>query len=143
MKKERIVIRITEEVLGSPQEHVDKTLDDVITNLKEKVQVLNVQKHDSKEMDNKMFSAFADIEFETDSMKKILEICFDFMPSSIEILDPAGITVDTNDLSEMLNDLLAKQHKYSFVLNKLKTENIYMMKKLKGEVQWKLKKEIN
>jgi hypothetical protein len=135
MKKERIVIRITEEVLGSPQEHVDKTLDDVITNLKEKVQVLNVQKHDSKEMDNKMFSAFADIEFETDSMKKILEICFDFMPSSIEILDPAGITVDTNDLSEMLNDLLAKQHKYSFVLNKLKTENIYMMKKLKGEVQ--------
>ena len=121
MKKERIVIRITEEVLGSPQEHVDKTLDDVITNLKEKVQVLNVQKHDSKEMDNKMFSAFADIEFETDSMKKILEICFDFMPSSIEILDPAGITVDTNDLSEMLNDLLAKQHKYSFVLNKLKT----------------------
>jgi len=135
MKKERIVIRITEEVLGSPKEHVDETLDKVITNLKEKVKINNVQKHESKEMDNKMFSAFADIEFETDSMKSILEICFDFMPSSIEILDPAGITVDSNDLSEMLNDLLAKQHKYSFVLNKLKTENIYMMKKIKGEVK--------
>jgi hypothetical protein len=135
MKKERIIIRITEEVLGSPEEHVNKTLDEVISKLKEKVQVNSVQKHDSKEMDNKMFSAFADIELETDSIKTILEICFDFMPSNIEILDPAGITVDSNELAEMLNDLLAKQHKYSFVLNKLKTENIYMMKKLKGEVQ--------
>ncbi|MAG78729.1 hypothetical protein CL616_05185 [archaeon] len=137
MKKEKITVRITEEVMGSPKQHVEETLDNVIIKLKElkDVTILNIQKHDAKEMDNKMFSAFADIEFETQEMKKILEICFDFMPSNIEILEPAGVTLDSDDFTEMLNDLLAKQHKYSFVLNKLKTENIYMMKKLKGEIK--------
>ncbi|MBT3985875.1 hypothetical protein HOD38_04250 [archaeon] len=137
MKTERITARITEEVLGSPQEHVDETLKDVIKKLKEEkdLTVLTVQEHPAEEMENKMFSAFADIEFETNSMKRVMEICFDFMPSAIEILDPAGVTMDSNDFTEMLNDLLAKQHKYSFVLNKLKTENIYMMKKLNGEIK--------
>jgi len=137
MKEEKIIVRITEEVLGSPKEHVEKTLSEVLENFKKikEVKVRNIKKFDAKEMDNKMFSAFADIEFETNSMKKIMEICFDFLPSAIEIIDPAGVMMDSNDVSEMLNDLLAKQHKYSFVLNKLKTENIYMMKKLKGEIQ--------
>ena len=35
MKTEKITARITEEVLGSPQEHVDETLKDVIKKLKE------------------------------------------------------------------------------------------------------------
>ena len=137
MKKEKIIVRITEEVLGSPKEHVEKTLTSVIDKFKkvEEVQVRDIKAFEAKEMENKMFSAFADIEFETNSMKKIMEICFDFLPSNIEILDPAGVLMDSNDVTEMLNDLLAKQHKYSFVLNKMKTENIYLMKKLKGEVE--------
>jgi len=137
MKKERIVVRITEEVLGSPQEHVDKTLNNVIDNLKEKkgIKVLTVKPKAAEKMENTMFSAYAEVEFETDSMKTVMEICFDFMPSSIEILEPAGVTIDSNEFTEMLNDLLTKQHKYSFVLNKIKTENIYLMKKLKGEIE--------
>jgi len=137
MKKQKITVRITEEVLGSPQEHVDKTLANVIEKLgnTEDIQIINVQTHEAKEMENKLWSAFSDIEFKTHSMKKVMELCFDFMPSAIEILDPAGVTMDSNDVTEMLNDLLAKQHKYSFVLNKLKTENIYLVKKLKGEIE--------
>ncbi|MFH1972453.1 MAG: hypothetical protein ABIJ18_03160 [archaeon] len=137
MKKERIVVRITEEVLGSPKEHVDNTLNNIIDNLKEKkgIKILNVKPKAAEELENTMFSAYADIEFETDSMKTVMEICFDFMPSAIEILEPAGVTLDSNEVTEMLNDLLAKQHKYSFVLNKMKTENIYLMKKLKGEIE--------
>ena len=135
MKK--ITVRITEEVLGKPKEHVETTLDNVIKKLKEvkTIQVTNVEKFEAKEMENKMFSAFADIEFTTESLKHIFEICFDFLPSNLEIIDPAGVTVDSNDMTEVINDLLAKQHKYSFVLNKFKTENIYLMKKLKGEIE--------
>ena len=137
MKEQKITVRITEEVLGSPEEHVEKTLANVIEKIgnTEDIKIINVQSHKAKEMENKLWSAFSDIEFETNSMKKIMEVCFDFMPSAIEILDPAGVMVDSNDMTQMLNDLLAKQHKYSFVLNKLKTENIYLVKKLKGEIE--------
>jgi hypothetical protein len=56
------------------------------------------------------------------------------MPSTIEILEPAGMDIDCRDLADFMNDYLTKLHKYSMVLKKMQTENIYMMKKLKGEI---------
>ena len=128
-----IVTRITVEVLGSPKEHVENALKLVIKKLKEEekeIKVTKIEAYECKQMDNKLWNTFADIEFETKSLKKILEICYDYMPSTIEILDPAGLEMDTNDMSDLLNDFLTKMHKYSMVLKKLQTENIYMMKEL-------------
>ena len=127
-----IVTRITVEILGSPKDHVEKALQQVITKIKEdqKIKVTNVQAFESKEMDNKLWSTFADIEFETKEFQKVLDICFDFMPSTVEILEPAGLEIDTNDIANLLNDMLTKLHKYSMVLTKLQGENIYMMKEL-------------
>ena len=127
-----IVTRITVEVLGSPKDHVEKALQQVIVKLKEdqKIKVTKVEAFESKEMDNKLWSTFADIEFETKEFQKVLDICFDFMPSTVEILEPAGLEIDTNDIANLLNDMLTKLHKYSMVLTKLQGENIYMMKEL-------------
>ncbi len=131
MKK--IVARITVEVLGAPKEHVENTLRLVIKKLKEEEQEIKVntlQEFECKQMENKLWNTFADIEFETKSLKKLMDICYDYMPSTIEILEPAGMEIDTNDISNLLNDVLTKMHKYSMVLKKLQTENIYMMKEL-------------
>ena|SRR3989344_5600468 len=128
-----IVVRITVEVLGSPKEHVENALRLVIKKLKEEeqeVKVLTVKEFECKQMDNKLWNTFADIEFETKNLKKLLDICYDYMPSTIEILEPAGMEIDTNDMTNFLNDFLTKMHKYSMVLKKLQTENIYMMKEL-------------
>ena len=127
-----IVARITVEVLGSPKEHVEKTLQLVIKKLKEEenLKVLKVQEFESKQMENKLWNTFADMELETKSLKKLIYICYDYMPSTIEILEPAGLDMDTNDISDFLNDFLTRMHKYSMVLKKLQTENIYMMKEL-------------
>ena len=62
------------------------------------------------------------------------------MPSTVEILDPAGLEVDTNEVADLLNDMLTKLHKYSLVLTKLQTENIYMMKELEKVSGKKTKK---
>ena len=127
-----IISRITVEVLGSPKDHVEKALQLVIKKLKEeqKIKVLKVQEFECKQMDNKLWNTFADIEFETKELKKVLEVCYDYMPSTIEILEPAGLEMDTNDVADVFNDFLTKMHKYSMVLKKLQTENIYMMKEL-------------
>jgi len=127
-----IVSRITVEVLGSPKEHVEKALQDVITKLKEEknIKIKKVDVYESKQMDNKLWSTFADIEFETPSLKKVLEVCYDYMPSTIEILEPAGMEMDCYEIADVFNDFLTKLHKYSMVLTKLQTENIYMMKEL-------------
>jgi hypothetical protein len=134
----KIVVRITAEVLGSPKEHVDKTLQVVLDKLptEEGVKVITSKKYETKQMEGneKLWSTFAEVEFETDTFKRVLDICYDYMPSTIEILEPAGMDIDCRDLADFMNDYLTKLHKYSMVLKKMQTENIYMMKKLKGEI---------
>lgn len=127
-----IISRITVEVLGSPKEHVEKALVDVITKLKADKQIVvqNVKAYEAEEQENKLWSTFADIEFETKNLLKLSEICYDYMPSTIEILEPAGMEIEAAEVQDFMNDVLAKLHKYSMVLRKLQTENIYMMKEL-------------
>ena len=135
---QKIVVRITAEVLGSPKEHVEETLQVLLDKLptEEGIKIVTSKKYESKQMEGneKLWSTFAEVEFEADSFKKVLDVCYDYMPSTIEILEPAGMNVDCRDLAEFMNDYLTRLHKYSMVLKKLQTENIYMMKKLKGEI---------
>tara|TARA_Y100000310_G_scaffold339045_1_gene430499 strand:+ start:988 stop:1437 length:450 start_codon:yes stop_codon:yes gene_type:complete len=131
MKK--VVARITAEVIGSPKEHVVKTLHRALDKLpsEEGVKIIGSKQHECEQMENsKLFSTFAEVEFEVESFKKLLDICYDYTPSSIEILEPAGLDVDTNDLRDFLNDFLARLHKYGMVLKKLQGENIWMMREL-------------
>lgn len=127
-----IISRITVEVLGSPKDHVEKALQQVIKKLREEnnIKILKVEEFECKQMDNKLWNTFADIEFETAELKRVLDVCYDYMPSTIEILEPAGLEMDTNDIADVFNDFLTRMHKYSMVLKKLQTENIYMMKEL-------------
>jgi hypothetical protein len=129
--------RITIEVLGKPKEYAEEMLQLSITKLREEegVRVLSTKVFDSKEMDSTLWSTFADIEFQVDTLKKVLDVCYDYTPSMIEILEPAGAEVDMGDMAELLNDFLTRIHRYSMVLKKLKAENIYMMKKIKGEIK--------
>jgi hypothetical protein len=133
MKK--IICRITTEVIGSPKEHVEETLQKVLDQLpkEEGINILSEKKFDCQKMENNqsLWSTFADIEFETESFQKMLNICYDYTPSTIEILEPAGLDIDMNDINDFLNDFLSKIHKYAMVLKKLQAENIFMMKELK------------
>ena len=133
----KIVFRMTAEVIGAPQEFVEKTMKKVFERLKEdnEVKIISTKTFDSQKMENEKFwSTFSEVEVEVDNFKKVLDICYDYTPSSLEILEPAGLTLDTEDIGEFLNDFLAKLHKFGTVLKKMQAENIYMMKKLKGEI---------
>ena len=124
---------MTHEVIGSPKEFVEETLQKVLDQLpkEEKIKLLNSKVYDCQKMENdKLWSTFANIEFETTDFKRVLEICYDYMPSTIEILEPAGMEIDCNNVQDFMNDFLAKLHRYAMVLKKLKAENILMLKEL-------------
>lgn len=127
-----IISRITIEILGSPKEHVEKALTEVIKKLKDdkQIEVQKINAYEAQQQENKLWSTFADIEFETKSMKKLLDICYDFMPSALEILEPIGMDIETIEIQDLLNDFLTRTHKFNMVLRKLQTENIFMMKEL-------------
>ena len=127
-----VVSRITIEILGGPKEHVEQTLHATIEKLKQdkNLTILKTETFPCTQLENKLWSTFADIEFETPTLKKVLEVCYDYMPSTIEVLEPMNLEINCYDVADVFNDFLTKLHKHTTVLNKLQAENIWMMREL-------------
>ena len=55
------------------------------------------------------------------------------MPSSIEIIEPLSFNAKCTDMSNMINDLLAKIHRYDMVVKNMNAENVILKRKLDGK----------
>ena len=49
------------------------------------------------------------------------------MPSSLEILEPKGLRLETNQFAGLINDLLARLHQIDMVLKGLRAVLIFFM----------------
>lgn len=136
MKKQRIIARAIVEVIGSPKDFVEETLGKVEEKLGEYsgAKVLKVEKKNAVQLKNKFWSAFMDAEIEVEDVKRLIGFCYDFMPSTIEILEPLRLEMETGEFGDALNDLLARLHQYSRIIKNLQAEVILAKRKL-GEIK--------
>ena len=120
------------EILGTPKEHVEETLQKVLTELgnRKGVTILSKEIAETKQLE-KFFSTYVDVELKLTDMDKMIDICFDFLPSSIEILEPERINVEAYKIAGFMNDLLAKLHQHSMIIRNLHAENLLMKEQLK------------
>jgi len=129
MEQKSIIARIIVEILGSPKEHVEETMNQVIEKLKTEkdIRLINRKTYKTEQQEQtKLWSTFSEVELQSSSLKRLMDICFDYMPSSLEIIEPAGMEIDLSDISAFLNDLLARVHKYDMVLKNLHAQNLTM-----------------
>ena len=63
-------------------------------------------------------------------LQDVIDFCFDYLPSSVEILEPEYINEKSIDLAGVLNDLMLKLHEYNMVIRNLQAENKVMKNKL-------------
>ncbi|MEK6816898.1 MAG: hypothetical protein AABY09_04750 [Nanoarchaeota archaeon] len=139
MKAQKIIARVILEVMGMPKEHVEQALKDTISKLKDdgRVRLLNSKTYETEQIEE-FWSTFAEVEFEADEMKNVLDVCFDYQPSTLEIMEPAGIEMDTAYLASLFNDLLAKLHQYNAVVKNMEAEKMLLqieLDKLNGKTQ--------
>lgn len=129
--KSRIII----EILGSPEEHVRKVISDVMAELEKRdIKILNKDISEPKKVE-KFYSTFAEVEFKCKNLERLLDICFDFMPSVVEIIEPREFKFDPKILEDFLNDLLARLHKQSMVMRNLHAENVVMKKEFERKTK--------
>jgi hypothetical protein len=116
--------KIILEVLGAPKEHIEKTLYAYVEKAKgeQGIDFVNADFADTKE-EEKLFSKFVEVEFLFKNMSKLIGFCFDYMPSSIEIIDPENLNLSSSDLSMLFNDLQAKLHHIDMTLKQVNIEN--------------------
>jgi len=119
---EKIKINSIIEIAGKPEKHVTETLEKMMDILK-KNNKITINKSDiapTKKVDmphpadkNKkveIFSSFVDLELEFPNFDELMQFCFAFMPSSIEIIEPKELKIGQKDLENPLNDLLSRLH---------------------------------
>jgi hypothetical protein len=125
--KNLIRFRTIIEVLGKPKEHVENSLKSYIKQIKEdsEFMIMKEDYSEAQEQDN-MFSTFVELEIVVKSVPKLIGFCFDYMPSSLEIVKPEQLSIKNTHLSGMLNDLQAKLHNIDMVAKKLKNENDFL-----------------
>lgn len=115
------------EVLGKPKEHVENAIKDYIEHIKEdsELVILNEDYSEIKEQ-GKLWSKFVELELVIKGTKKLIAFCFEYMPSSLEILKPENLILTNAELANFLNDLQARLHSVDMVVKKLKTENDFL-----------------
>ena len=124
-----LIVKVILEIVGSPKEHVVDTLNKIIEKLEKEDGVNIVDKHiEGVKPMKEFFSAFADLELEVRDNTKLLGLCFDYMPSSVEIIEPNKLNLDMSDMTNILNDLLARLHKYDMIVRNIHAQNIVMKK---------------
>jgi|SRR3989338_8056272 len=115
------------EVLGKPKEHVEKAIQDYVAHIKEdsELVMLNEEFSETKEQGT-LWSKFVELEIVIKGTRKLIAFCFEYMPSSMEILKPEQLIMTNPEISGLLNDLQARLHSVDMVVKQLKSENDFL-----------------
>ena len=128
----KILVRSVIEVAGFPKDHIEEVMKKVVDKIKENFEVVKAEIFDSVELKDKLtgfWSVFTEIELKFDDINAITLFCFEYMPSSIEILEPEELKFGSMEFGGFINDLLARLHEYDMVVKNLQAENMVIKKK--------------
>ncbi len=121
--------------MGAPEEHVKKTMDLVLSKLKESGnwKVLHEKTSDTAQIEGRPFwSMFSEVNLEFYNQDGIMGFCLDFMPSSIEIIEPVEFTFEKSILDNLWNDLISRLHHYDMIIKNLHAENVVLKRKMQA-----------
>lgn len=129
------------EVLGRPPEHVTETIEDLINKIdsEKEISVKHKKINEPKPIEGKdnLFTSFAEIDLEVESIMNILFIIFRYMPSYIEITEPEKINLTNNQINETFNEITRRLHKYDETARILQMEKKILEDKLRNQIQEK------
>lgn len=111
------------EILGKPADYVEQTLNGLIDRLgtEKNVEILSKKFYEPKPAET-LFVAFSEVEIAVPSFFRLLEICFLYMPSSVEITE-ADLKFSMNDANMLVNGLVTRLHQYDAIAKKITFEN--------------------
>ncbi|MCK4670379.1 MAG: hypothetical protein KAT43_04180 [Nanoarchaeota archaeon] len=125
--------RLICEILGGPKEHVERSIKALVDRTKE-MPPQNAVLLDSKifpiKPQDKLFSTFAELEILFKKHKSLLDFCYTFLPSSVEVIEPQEVKIKNDFFSAWLNELQSRLHttdriaKEGNALKKLLTERM-------------------
>ena len=141
------------EMAGRPATHLTESLEKhvgILNKIKDiEVHSINVSEprlfersEDDKKVakEDEMFTAFAECDIECTGFDRLTHTMFDFMPSSVEVIEPGKLSLESSELTELLNNISGRLHRYDEIAKalseKYKQVEAYAVK-MKEEVRKK------
>jgi len=142
----KLQVRLIFEVLGRPPENVTEALELIINKISadkgihliEKTVHPPVEIKDAKEL----YTSFAEVLLEIDSLQNLIVLIFAFLPSHIEVINPGSIELTSADLNELANRLTARLHQYDAIAKKMTMDRQFLIKKVAEIAPQMFKKEL-
>ncbi|MFH0831620.1 MAG: hypothetical protein V1886_02020 [archaeon] len=136
------------EMLGRPVEHLASAMEQLVERLgnESQCQIEKKKIFEPKESGKAsgMFFSFAEVEIKVSELSRLAEICFSYMPSSVEIINPYEIKLTLNEANAVLNLLVARLHNYDSIAKRLTIENTILQNQLRqaGIIRQQLPQQI-
>ncbi|MCX8147048.1 MAG: hypothetical protein N3D84_01115 [Candidatus Woesearchaeota archaeon] len=122
LSKGYIHCRVIIEMMGAPKEHLVKSLKGYIERIKttnKDIIVIN-EYYARPKKHEKLFSTYVELELLVKNASALAFFCFDYMPSSIEIIEPEIFTYKAADFAAFFNDMQARLHKLDMAIKTYK-----------------------
>jgi hypothetical protein len=131
---EKMQVRIIIEILGRPPSNVTEAMNGLVKRLgtekgvtiQEQTIHPPVKVKDSKDL----YTTFAEITLEMDSLPVFFSIVFAYMPSHIELIHPETLELRNEDLTAAANAIVMRLHSYDEIAKRLIVDRENLAKKL-------------
>lgn len=136
MGEEKINMIMILEMLGRPADYAKQTMKSLINkNLASEkgVEILNSKVSEPKQIqEQNLFSLFAEVELNLESVEDLLVVVFRYMPSHIEIITPEVMRIKNDELNLFANELTKKLHQYDEIAKTLTMEKNILKQQLEA-----------
>ncbi len=135
-EKTHIRCKVIIEVLGKPKGHVEKALKMYVDKIKQDSDLIVLKEEfaDAKEKEG-LWATFTELEMVVKGIRKLIAFCFDYMPSSIQVLKPESYNLDRSLIEDFINDMQARLHDVDMIVKKQRNENEFLKKNMHTTVK--------
>ena len=131
---EKINAVIIIEVMGKPPAYIKESLEKLIEKMSGEngVKIINKKINSPKKLEKtELFTTFAEIELELDSVIDLVKIIFAYLPSHIEVIKPENVQISNYELNFLFNQISMRLHEYDSVAKSMLFEKSILENKLK------------
>jgi hypothetical protein len=113
------------QLLGSPKEHVEKTIRAYVTDIatRKDTIVISDEYEKAEKTEGELWSSIAEVDVLTKDFTTLTFFCINFMPASVEIIAPKEFIIKEKKATDWLSDMLAKLHEVSVVAKAVRAQN--------------------
>ncbi len=117
-----ILVRAIIEMLGKPKEHIEDTLKKYVQKLRDDKIKIKKEKFAQAQPNGDYFSTFSELEIEFANISEIMNFCITSLPSSIEIISPDTLMIDSPDMTGAFVDLQGHLHDIDMLIKNLRAQ---------------------